>query len=102
MPSAAGVARARHAGVRGARPAPACSTATSSATRRCSTRAASSRSCKRHFARYTPEMVERICGISQEDFHEVADALIANSGRERTTALVLRRRLDPAHRPACR
>ena len=42
---------------------------------------------KRHFARYTPEMVERICGISQEQFHEVAELLIANSGRERTSAL---------------
>jgi formate dehydrogenase major subunit len=41
---------------------------------------------KRHFSRYTPEMVERICGISREDFMEVADALVANSGRERTTA----------------
>jgi formate dehydrogenase major subunit len=43
---------------------------------------------KRHFSRYTPDMVEQICGISPEDFHEVADALIANSGRERTTAFV--------------
>ncbi|MCV5527020.1 molybdopterin-dependent oxidoreductase, partial [Escherichia coli] len=41
---------------------------------------------KRHFARYTPEMVEQICGISREDFLQVADALIENSGRERTTA----------------
>src|SRR4051794_41290867 len=41
---------------------------------------------RRHFSRYTPETVERICGISQEDFHAVADALTANSGRERTTA----------------
>jgi formate dehydrogenase major subunit len=40
----------------------------------------------RHYARYTPEMVERVCGISQEDFKRVADALVANSGRERTTA----------------
>jgi formate dehydrogenase major subunit len=40
----------------------------------------------RHYARYTPEMVERVCGISQEDFRRVADALVANSGRERTTA----------------
>jgi len=23
---------------------------------------------KRHFARYTPELVEDICGVSQEDF----------------------------------
>jgi formate dehydrogenase major subunit len=40
----------------------------------------------RHYARYTPEMVERVCGISQEDFRRVADTLVANSGRERTTA----------------
>ena len=41
---------------------------------------------RRHFARYTPEMVERICGVSPEHFMAVADALIANSGRERTSA----------------
>jgi formate dehydrogenase major subunit len=41
---------------------------------------------RRHYARYTPEMVERICGISEADFHAVADALVENSGRERTTA----------------
>jgi formate dehydrogenase major subunit len=41
---------------------------------------------RRHFARYTPEMVHRICGISGEDFIAVADALISNSGRERTSA----------------
>jgi formate dehydrogenase major subunit len=41
---------------------------------------------RKHYSRYTPEMVERICGISQADFHAVADALIANSGRDRTTA----------------
>ncbi|MEA2224164.1 MAG: formate dehydrogenase major subunit, partial [Solirubrobacteraceae bacterium] len=43
---------------------------------------------RRHYSRYTPEMVERICGVSREDFARVVDALIANSGRERTTALV--------------
>jgi len=42
---------------------------------------------RRHYARYTPEMVQRICGISREDFMAVAEALIANSGRERTTAI---------------
>lgn len=42
---------------------------------------------KRHFARYTPELVERICGISREEFDAVAAALVENSGRERTTAL---------------
>src|SRR6185312_15254505 len=41
---------------------------------------------RRHFSRYTPETVERICGISQEDFRAVAEALVENSGRERTTA----------------
>ena len=41
---------------------------------------------KRHFARYTPEMVERICGIPPELFYRVAAALVANSGRDRTTA----------------
>jgi formate dehydrogenase major subunit len=41
---------------------------------------------KRHFGRYTPEMVQRVCGISQEDFLSVAEALIGNSGPERTTA----------------
>ena len=42
---------------------------------------------KRHYARYTPEMVERICGIPPDLFLKVADTLIANSGRERTTML---------------
>ena len=41
---------------------------------------------RRHFARYTPELVERVCGIPQPLFHEVAEAICANSGRERTTA----------------
>ena len=41
---------------------------------------------KRHFARYTPEMVERMCGVPRELFLKVADAITANSGRERTTA----------------
>lgn len=41
---------------------------------------------RRHFARYTPELVERVCGISREDFDAVARALVENSGRERTTA----------------
>jgi len=41
---------------------------------------------RRHFSRYTPEMVEQICGISRRDFDAVAEALIQNSGRERTTA----------------
>jgi len=43
---------------------------------------------KRHFARYTPEMVERTCGISPEQLREVCEAWTSNSGRERTTMLV--------------
>jgi formate dehydrogenase major subunit len=42
---------------------------------------------RRHYARYTPEMVSRICGIPEAQFHAVADTLVENSGRERTTAL---------------
>jgi formate dehydrogenase major subunit len=41
---------------------------------------------KKHYARYTPEMVERICGVPKEQFLEVAEALCENSGRERTSA----------------
>ncbi len=41
---------------------------------------------KRHFARYTPEMVERTCGVPQEQFLRVCELLETNSGRERTTA----------------
>ncbi len=43
---------------------------------------------RRHFSRYTPETVQQICGISRAHFMAVADALIANSGRERTSAFV--------------
>ena len=43
---------------------------------------------KRHFSRYTPEMVEQICGISAENFRAVCDAVTSNSGRDRTTAFV--------------
>jgi formate dehydrogenase major subunit len=42
---------------------------------------------RRHFARYTPEMVENACGVSQEQWMQVVQALVTNSGRERTTAL---------------
>jgi len=41
---------------------------------------------KRHFARYTPELVEQVCGIPPELFTRVADALTRNSGRDRTSA----------------
>jgi formate dehydrogenase major subunit len=41
---------------------------------------------RRHYARYTPEMVERICGIPRQRFLEVARAVVENSSPERTTA----------------
>jgi len=41
---------------------------------------------KRHFSRYTPELVEEVCGVPKELFLKVAEAVCANSGRERTTA----------------
>jgi formate dehydrogenase major subunit len=41
---------------------------------------------KRHYSRYTPEMVEEICGIPQHLFLKVAEALCDNSGRDRTSA----------------
>jgi formate dehydrogenase major subunit len=41
---------------------------------------------KRHFARYTAEMVREICGIPEHLFTTVAEALCKNSGRERTSA----------------
>jgi formate dehydrogenase major subunit len=42
---------------------------------------------KRHFARYTPEMVEATCGIPRDAFLRVAEALCDASGRERTSAI---------------
>lgn len=43
---------------------------------------------KRHYARYTPEMVARTCGVSEDQFLEVCRAWTDNSKRDRTTALV--------------
>lgn len=42
---------------------------------------------RRHFARYTPEVVESICGTPKEQFLKIAEALAENSGRERTSAI---------------
>ena len=43
---------------------------------------------KRHFARYTPELVEQVCGITPADFERIAATLVAASGREKTTTWV--------------
>jgi formate dehydrogenase major subunit len=42
---------------------------------------------RRHFARYTPEVVSQVCGCKPEEFLRVAELLCANSGRERTTCI---------------
>jgi formate dehydrogenase major subunit len=43
---------------------------------------------KRHFARYTPEFVEDVCGTPREQFLAVCEAWTGASGRERTGTLV--------------
>jgi formate dehydrogenase major subunit len=42
---------------------------------------------RRHFARYTPAMVEATCGVPANQLRLVADALARNSGPDRTSAL---------------
>lgn len=42
---------------------------------------------KRHFARYTPEMVERFCGVPKEVFVKAAEAFTSASGPEKTAAI---------------
>jgi len=42
---------------------------------------------RRHFARYTPEMVERVTGCPRETFLKVAEMLAANSGPDRTGSI---------------
>lgn len=42
---------------------------------------------KRHFARYTPEVVERFCGVSQDVFLKAAQAFTSASGPEKTGAI---------------
>jgi formate dehydrogenase major subunit len=43
---------------------------------------------KRHFARYTPDMVEQLSGVSKDKFARVCRLVASNSGRDRTTAFV--------------
>ena len=42
---------------------------------------------KRHFAKYTPEMVEKVCGTPKEAFLKVAETICENSTPDRTTSL---------------
>jgi len=41
---------------------------------------------RRHFSRYTPEMVEQVTGCPRATFVQVAETILQNSGRDRTTA----------------
>jgi len=43
---------------------------------------------KRHFARYTPDMVEQVSGVPKDQFDRVCRLVASNSGRARTTAFV--------------
>ena len=43
---------------------------------------------RRHFARYTPEMVAQVAGVPQDLFTQVCELITENSGREKTTAFV--------------
>jgi formate dehydrogenase major subunit len=42
---------------------------------------------KRHYARYTPAMVEEVCGVPEAAFLRVADAFCTQSGPDRTAAI---------------
>ena len=43
---------------------------------------------KKHYARYTPEMVEKACGTPKDLFLKVAQTITDNSGKDRTGAFV--------------
>jgi formate dehydrogenase major subunit len=42
---------------------------------------------KKHFHRYTPQLVEDVCGTPRDAFLKVAEALLANAGPDRTGAM---------------
>jgi formate dehydrogenase major subunit len=42
---------------------------------------------KKHYARYTPEMVERFCGVPKERFLKIAEIFCSASGPEKTGAI---------------
>jgi len=41
---------------------------------------------KRHFSRYTPAMVEQVTGCPHDTFTKVAETILENSGRDKTTS----------------
>jgi formate dehydrogenase major subunit len=42
---------------------------------------------RKHFQRYTPQLVEDVCGTPRDAFFKVAEALLANAGPDRTGAM---------------
>ena len=42
---------------------------------------------RKHFARYTPELVERVCGVPREMFLELAETYCSASGPDKTGAI---------------
>jgi len=42
---------------------------------------------RRHYRRYTPDLVEQVCGTPRETFLKVAETLLNNAGPERTGAI---------------
>jgi formate dehydrogenase major subunit len=42
---------------------------------------------RRHFSRYTPSMVEEVCGVPADTFVRIADAFCRGSGPDRTAAI---------------
>ena len=56
----------------------------------------------RHYARYTPEMVSRICGVPAGGLPEGRPPAGAELGPREDRDVLLRARLDPAQRAACR
>ncbi len=43
---------------------------------------------RKHYARYTPEMVERVCGTTQEQFHAVVDLLASTASPDRAGTIL--------------
>ena len=43
---------------------------------------------KKHYARYTPEMVERVCGTTQQQFHAVVDMLASTARPDRAGTIL--------------
>src|SRR5215831_11204338 len=42
---------------------------------------------RRHYSRYTPEMIEKVCGIPKAKFEEVAQLFCSNSGPDKTGSI---------------